>query len=87
MRSKLTMLLLFCAGILSAGLHVNQVSGLVKDAGALEIVTEQPVPAPVQIDTKDVPGIGLRIWFSEGEVRFDKVEDRLLPENSAILER
>ena len=44
MRSKLTVLLLFCAGILSAGQHVKEVSGPVKNAGTLEIVTEQPVP-------------------------------------------
>ena len=44
MRMKLTVVLLFCAGILTAGQHVNEVSGPVKDAGTLEIVTEQPVP-------------------------------------------
>ena len=42
MRLKLTVVLLSCAGILSAGLHVNEVSGPVKDAGTLEIVVEQP---------------------------------------------
>ena len=45
MRMKLTVVLLFCAGILTAGQHVYEVSGPVKDAGALEIVVEQPVPA------------------------------------------
>ena len=44
MRMKLTAVLLFCAGLLSAGQHVCEVSGPVKDAGALEIVVEQPVP-------------------------------------------
>ena len=44
MRSILTVLLVFCAGILCAGQHICEVSGPVKDAGALEIVTEQPVP-------------------------------------------
>lgn len=45
MRLKLTVFLLFCSGFLSAGQHVSEVSGPVKDAGTLEIVTEQPVPA------------------------------------------
>ena len=53
MRSKFAVLLLFCAGILSAGQHVNQVSGPVKDAGSLEIVTEQPVPV-VQFAAKEL---------------------------------
>ena len=44
MKLKLTGILLLCAVIVSAGVHVNEVSGPVKDAGALEIVTEQPVP-------------------------------------------
>lgn len=44
MRMKLTTLLLFCAGILTAGQHLCEVSGPAKNAGALEIVTEQPVP-------------------------------------------
>lgn len=44
MRLKLTLLLLFCAGFLSAGQHLSEISGPVKDAGTLEIVTEQPVP-------------------------------------------
>ena len=46
MRMKLTALLLFFAWIMSAsaGQHVSEVSGPVKDAGALEIVNEQPVP-------------------------------------------
>ena len=44
MRMKLTGMLLFCAGILSAGQHICELSGPVKDAGTLEIVTEDPVP-------------------------------------------
>ena len=44
MKLKSSVILLFCVGILSASQHVNEVSGPVKDAGALEIVTEQPVP-------------------------------------------
>ena len=44
MRLKWSMVLLFCTVMLNAGQHVNEVSGPVKDAGALEIVVEQPVP-------------------------------------------
>lgn len=44
MRLNLTVFLLFCAGLLSAGQHLCELSGPVKDAGALEIVVEQPVP-------------------------------------------
>ena len=44
MKRKLTALFLFCAGLLSAGQHVNEVSGPAKDVGALEIVVERPLP-------------------------------------------
>ena len=44
MRLKMTGILLFCAGVLSAGQHLNEVSGPVKDAGALEIVVERSLP-------------------------------------------
>ena len=44
MKTKLTALLLFCTVILSAGQHICEVSGPTKDAGTLEIVTEQSVP-------------------------------------------
>ena len=44
MRLILIVFLLFCTGFLSVGLHVSEISGPVKNAGNLEIVTEQPIP-------------------------------------------
>ena len=68
---KLTGILLFCAEILSAGQHVNEISDPVKDANAVEIVMKQPLPMvndaakELQTHLKQATGLsGLTSWNS-----------------------